>query len=85
MGQVKIWLNALPDISEFSKYLLLIMINYYYRFLCDPLWLFRLLRIHIFCWSVGSLFAYRRALLTHCGTQRRVMYSVGQNKGRSLS
>jgi len=91
MGQVKIWLNSQPDISEMPKFLLLIMIIITV-FFCDPLWL---LRSHIF-WSVGSFFAYnfhlvllalllKKALLLHCSTQRRVMYSVWQNKGRSLS
>ena len=58
MGQVKIWLNSQPDISEIPKFLLLIMIIITV-FFCDPLRLLRLLRLlrsHIF-WSVGSFFA----------------------------
>jgi len=40
MGQVKIWLNSQPDISEIPKIPLLVMIIIAV-FLCGPLWLLR--------------------------------------------
>ena len=53
MGQVKIWLNSQPDISEIPKFLLLVMIIITV-FCVVPFGYWEV----IFYWIFGSFFAY---------------------------